>query len=351
MRLGVFLPNWVGDVVMATPTLRAVRKFVGCEGRVVGIARPYVADVLAGTNWLDDFILYEKPTTWLGLSRDGILEKLQAANLDCIVLLTNSLRTAFMAWRSGATRRIGVPCQWRSLLLTECVLLPRAADGGLPATVDGYLLLANALGCQAESPALELATTKEDEAAADAAWHALGLPAEGPVTILNSGGAFGSSKQWPTEHFAELARRLVHELGHSVLVNCGPAERKIAHRIATLAGDPRVVSLAERDQLPVGLTKACIRRSQLLVTTDSGPRYFGVAFNKPVVTLFGPTDPVRTALHYDREACLSLGLECQPCMKRICPLGHHRCMRDLSVEFVFSALKELLSRRSFESVR
>ena len=104
----------------------------------------------------------------------------------------------------------------------------------------------------------------------------------------------------------------------------------------------RVVSLADEEQLPVGLTKACLRRSRLLVTTDSGPRFFGIAFGRPVVTLFGPTDPIRTETHYDAETCLSLSLDCQPCMARTCPLVHHRCMRDLSVDQVYDIVAEKL---------
>ena len=114
------------------------------------------------------------------------------------------------------------------------------------------------------------------------------------MIVLNSGGAFGAAKQWPAEHFAELARKLVEGGQFSMLVNCGPSERDIAREIVSRANDSRVVSLAEEGQLPVGLTKACLRRSRLLVSTDSGPRFFGIAFGLPVVTLFGPTDPIRT---------------------------------------------------------
>ena len=135
-----------------------------------------------------------------------------------------------------------------------------------------------AAGCEPEPPRLELATTADDERAADAVWQRLGLPPGDRVVILNSGGAYGAAKQWPAEYFAELARRIVSGEKYSVLVNCGPAEREIARDIAATANDPRVVTLADFEQLPVGLTKACIRRSRLLVTTDSGPRYFGVAF-------------------------------------------------------------------------
>jgi heptosyltransferase-2 len=79
------------------------------------------------------------------------------------------------------------------------------------------------------------------------------------------------------------------------------------------------------------------------VSTDSGPRFLAIAFGKPVVTLFGPTDPAATATHYEGETSLSLRLDCQPCMKRVCPLAHHRCMRDLTVDYVYAAVERGLN--------
>jgi heptosyltransferase-2 len=228
------------------------------------------------------------------------------------------------------------------LLLTHSFDQPIAFDGRPLATIDGYRQLSEAAGCEPTSPRMELATTDADETAADGVWTRLGLPSGECVVVLNSGGAYGAAKQWPAEHFADLARRIVAGGQHHVLVNCGPAERDIANSIAAMANSPRVVTLAEEEQLPVGLTKACLRRARLLVTTDSGPRFFGIAFGRPVVTLFGPTDPIRTEAHYGNEACLSLALECQPCMARTCPLGHHRCMRELSVDTVYAAVSQKL---------
>ncbi|HEX4412257.1 MAG TPA: lipopolysaccharide heptosyltransferase II [Lacipirellulaceae bacterium] len=349
MRLGVFLPNWVGDVVMATPALRALRQLAGADGQLVGIMRPYVSEVLAGTTWLDESIVYDKSRK-LSPANRNVYAELRSARLDTVVLLTNSLRTAWMAWRSGARERIGYRNDARSLLLTKRIRQPLTPDGRPLPTAESYLHLASVAGCAAEPARLELATTAEDERAADAVWAQLNLPAGDRVVVLNSGGAFGAAKLWPAEYFAELARRIVAGGRFSVLVNCGPSERELARFIAAEAKDPRVVSLAGIEDLPVGLTKACIRRSRLLVTTDSGPRYFGVAFEKPVVTLFGPTDPLRTQLPYDRERSLSLSLDCQPCMKRVCPLGHHRCMRDLSVDMVYAATNRLLEFSPAEQV-
>lgn len=346
MRIGIFLPNWVGDVVMATPAIRALRKLAGVDGELIGIMRSYVSEVLAGTSWLDRQILYDKGKQRFGMPNRAFFRELRDARLDKVVLLTNSMRTAIMAWRSGARDRIGYRGQGRAILLTNRVRPGQSLDGGPAPALDAYLQLAEAAGCGLVSPQLELATTNDDERAADAAWQRLGLPTGERVVVLNSGGAYGAAKQWPAEYFSELAKRIVSGEKYSVLVNCGPAEREIAREIASRANHSRVVSLADTAHLPVGLAKACIRRSRLLVTTDSGPRYFGVAFDRPVVTLFGPTDPARTRLPYEREICLSVALDCQPCMARTCPLVHHRCMRDLSVDIVHSAAMQLLQNNA-----
>jgi heptosyltransferase-2 len=357
MRLGVFLPNWVGDVVMATPAVRALRKVVGEDGTLVGVMRPYVVDVLAGTDWLDEAVLYSKRAPHGVLagrlsdqagagqaSPPTVYEQLRAAKLDSIVLLTNSLRTGWMAWRSGARERIGMVGNLRTSLLTTKVYPPRKGRRAAPLpTIDGYLQVAYAAGAAPEPPTLELATTSDDEAAADAAWQRLNLRRQERVAVINTGGAFGAAKDWPPTHFGKLAKRLAVEHEMHVVFNCGPAERLAVRAIAETVGHPRVHSLAEEPQLPLGLTKAVIRRAALLVTTDSGPRYFGVAFGVPTVTLFGPTNPRLVPTYSRDETVVSLGIECQPCMERSCPLGHHRCMRDLTVDRVYAAVEAALA--------
>ena len=350
MRLGVFLPNWIGDVVMATPALRSLRRLAGDDGALVGVMRPYVSEVLAGQVAIDQVVLSGKNRRDAKTGSRAVVAQLREAQLDGIVLLTNSLRTAWLAWRSGAPERIGFVRDWRGPLLTTRLYEPRRGRRLAPLpTIDSYLNVAYAAGGPWESPRLELATTPADEAAADAVWNELNLPGGERVVVFNTGGAFGSAKSWPAAHFAQLARRVVADHDLHVLVNCGPAERDVAREIVELSADPRVASLADFD-VPLGLSKAVIKRSRLLVTTDSGPRFFGIAFGKPVVTLFGPTGPALTATHTPLEQCLTLQLDCQPCMARTCPLGHHRCMQDLSVDRVAAAVRQALDAPVSHSV-
>jgi heptosyltransferase-2 len=162
------------------------------------------------------------------------------------------------------------------------------------------------------------------------------------VVGLNPGAAFGAAKHWPADSFAQLARQLAQRLGCGVLTLCGPGERDMARRIAEDSRSPHVFSLADT-ALSLGLTKAVVRRLDLLVTTDSGPRHFAAAFGRPVVSLFGPTHIEWTETYFEKAVHLQKKVPCGPCQQRTCPLDH-RCMRDLSPAEVFAAADHVLAR-------
>lgn len=342
MKIAIFLPNWLGDLTMATPTLRALRRHFGPQARLVGILRPYLADVLAGTGWLDEQWFFDPRAKDRNLRSWAVARRMRQERFDMAVLLPNSFRTAMIAWLGGAKQRIGYVRYGRGPLLTG-KLYPRRIGGRLIPIpmVDAYLEFARVLGCEAESPQLELATIEGDERSADAVFQRLGLSRDARVMALNSSGAYGGAKLWPVEYFAVLAGRIVDELDHDVLVMCGPKERDTARQIVRLADSPRVLSMADQP-MDLGTSKACIRRCRLMVSTDSGPRHVAAAFGLPVVTLFGPMLPVWSENPTQRAANLMLDLDCIGCHKRVCPLGHHRCMRDLTVEVVFAAVEGLM---------
>jgi heptosyltransferase-2 len=343
MKIAVFCPNWVGDTVMATPTFRSIRRgFPGAT--IVGVIKSRVAPTLEGTSWFDDLIRLDPASNDPAQRTVPVVRRLRHGRFDIAILLPNSIRSAWIAWLAQIPRRVGYVRYARGLLLTDRLYDPRDASGRrLPTPiVASYLQLARHIGCPVDSVRLELTTTNDDEVAADRAWSALGLAREERVVCFNTGGAFGRAKSWPNTHFAELARRLATGASVSILVLCGPDERSSAREIAQRADHPRVVSLAEQP-LGIGLTKACIRRSALLITTDSGPRHFAAAFNTPVITLFGPTHISWTRTYHPRAWHLLHPVPCGPCQRPVCPEGHHRCMQDLSPDSVFQVALRTLS--------
>lgn len=339
MKIGVFLPNWIGDAVMATPALRALREqYAGAV--VVGIHRPIISTVFAGTDLLNRTIIHDPAGDAAEHRGLGFVRTLRNEAFDIVLLLTNSFRTAWMAWLGGATRRVGFTGEGRGWMLTDPV--PESASTDVVSALDRYLTLVGALGCPTDHRPTELAVTRDEEREWQS--YAVTLDAELaalPTVVLNGGGAFGAAKHWPTEYFADLARRIVDRYDRKVLVLCGPAERETAREIVRQADRSRVISLAECE-LSLGLSKAAVRQAELMVTTDSGPRHFAQPFGVPVITLFGPTH-IGLSETYDPQAVhLQIPIECGPCQQRICPLGHHACMRDLTVDRVFRAVREQL---------
>lgn len=348
--IALFLPNWIGDVVMATPAVRAVREHFP-NARLLAVCKPYVADTLAGSPWFDDTILFDRNgprcRRFLAVAR-----RLQAERTDTAVLFPNSFRAALLARFGGCRQVVGFARYFRDALLSRRLYPVRNTDGRpkpIPA-IDDYNRIVQLLGVPQPGHRMELFTTQADEHAADAAWSQLGLRRYGTVIGLNPGGAFGAAKHWPTTHFASLARTLAGRGGCGVLVLCGPTERETAKTIAAQGDHPAVVTLADTP-LSLGLTKAAVRRLGLLVTTDSGPRHFAAAFGVPVVTLFGPTHIGWTETYFPKAIHLQKSMPCGPCQQRTCPLGHHRCMVDLMPTEVLAATDRLLRQFTDEPHR
>jgi heptosyltransferase II len=343
MKIAVFLPNWLGDLAMATPTLRALRRHYGREAKIVGILRPYLFETLGGTDWLDELWPFDPRSKDRSIHGWSLARRMRKEPFDLAVLLTNSLRTAIIAWCGGAARRVGYARYGRAPLLTEKLEPCRARGRIVPEpVVESYLAIARALGCGEESPRLELHTTDADERSADTVFRRLRLRTDGRIVLLNSSGAYGGAKLWPIEYFGALARRIVHNTGHDVLVMCGPKERDVARRIVELAGSDRAFSMADQP-LGLGTAKACVRRGRMMVSTDSGPRHVASALGVPVIGLYGPMLPIWSENPTQQAVNLALDLPCIGCHKRTCPLGHHRCMRDLTVDRVFDETAKMLS--------
>lgn len=338
MRIAVFLPNWVGDAVMATPAVRALRDTYP-HARLIGVLRPYIAGVMDGLGWLDA-VVYLDPRGPTDQRWRAAAAALRREHVDMAVLFPNSFHSAWTAWLGRCRERIGYPRYGRSALLTDVVPAPLGWKMPSPA-IDAFNRLAQRAGARDQGHKMELATTAEDEKAADALWHADGLLGH-EVVCLNPGAAFGSAKYWPVESFGALARLLVDGRACRVLVLCGPGEEEMARRIVRGSARNGVGTLAGR-RLSLGLTKACVRRADLLVTTDSGPRHFAAAFDRPVVTLFGPTHIAWTETYHSKAVHLQKKVDCGPCQRRVCPLDH-RCMTTLTPAEVFSAADQLLRR-------
>lgn len=341
MNVAVFLPNWIGDVVMTTPALGSLRREFP-HAQITGVLKPHLADVLAGSGLLDRVVPFDRRSSQRCNRTRHAAGTLRGRHIDLAILFANTFASALVSWLSGANRRLGYQRYGRRPLLTHAVAPPRSGRTLMPVSaVDYYLRLVREAGCTA-APPISLGVTPQDTVLADRAWKRFGWSATDPVITFNTGGSYGPTKHWPVGNFTALAQRIVAQTNYSLLVVCGPKERSTARQLEQACNDRRVRSLAD-EPVGIGLTKACIARSRLLVTTDSGPRHFAAAFDVPDVTLFGATDPAWSDNGSHQSRQLRVDLPCSPCGKRTCPLGHTRCLTDLTVDRVFEAVRIQLS--------
>jgi heptosyltransferase-2 len=346
MHLAVIMPRWVGDAVMATPALRALRGHYGTTARITGVMRPVIGDLLAGTAWLDDAILYDRHRRDPEMSFAAAAKSLRAARPDMAVIFPNSLSSAALAWRGRARRRVGTAGHWRRWLLTDAVPPPRDDRGRI--TIEpppqAFMNVVHAAGAPCGSLAVELVATPEELTAGDAVLAGLFPGRHGPHVILNDNSSNGTARAWGGEKLATLARWLAERLPDPrVLVHCGPADREQAREVVARAAHPAVAGLHDVPDLPIGLSKAVFARAALAVSSDSGPRHIAAAFGVPTVALVGPIDP--RLGRSDPEHCVEIrrDIACSPCGKKECPLVHHDCLRLVTVEEVGQAAVNLLA--------
>jgi heptosyltransferase-2 len=272
----------------------------------------------------------------LGLgARFALGRRLRAERFDWAIVLPRAFKAALVPFWAGARRRTGYLGELRYGLLND---RRRDPGHGVARTVDRFVALAAEPGepvPPAQAPRLAVPPGR-----AAAALAALGLarPA-GRLLALCPGAEFGPSKRWPVEHFAALARAY-GERGWQVWLFGGPGDAPAAARIAADAG-PGCVDLAGRTALDQAV--ALLALADAVVSNDSGLMHVAAALARPQVALFGSSSPKVTPPLSDRASALWLGLGCSPCFKRDCPLGHHKCLRELAPERAVRALDTLVT--------
>jgi heptosyltransferase-2 len=340
-RILVRCPNWVGDLVMATPALRALRaRFPGAE--ITLLLKPALAEIVAGAPWHDRVVPLR---TYGSDAAPGALLRAASAlrreRYDLAILLPNAFSAAWLAKLARIPRILGYARNARSWLLSDRVPPPRERGRIVPVPMTRYYLdLVARLGCDTSRIDPELYVTPGEEAEAGAVLGRLGLDGARPLTLIMPGASFGSSKMWPPERFARAADALLARHGGAAAIFPGPGEVETAGQVAKamrgrVAGAP-VVGL--------GPLKAAVRRADLVLTNDAGARHLAAAFRVPHVVVMGPTDPRYTDLNLDHAVVVRRDVPCGPCHLKVCPLDH-RCMTLIAAEDVVEAAERALVTR------
>lgn len=321
---------------MATGPLAALRgAFPGA--RITMLIKPGRDGILQGSPDIDEIVIDRSQHSPLGLWR--LARHLRVRRFDLALLLPNSLRVALLAFLAGIPRRVGYRRGARAMLLTDIVEYEREGRRRKPVPMPlFYRALCAKVGVDVHDTRPRLPVTEECERRAREHRARLGIR-EGEALIgLNPGASFGASKLWPPEHFARTADALHRRYGLRSLIFVGPGEEAIGDAIEQRMETP-VVNTARRI-LPLDVLKPFVRDLKLLVSTDTGPRQYAVAFGTPVVVVMGPTDPRYSGIHLERTEVIRHDVPCGPCHLKVCPIDH-RCMVGIAPEEVLAKVEEL----------
>lgn len=322
----VRMPNWIGDLIMATPLLTDLRKAFP-RASITAMCKAPLCKLLEEDEAIDELFCFTKPSNDFARRQErDIIAKLQAGKYDAGILTTNSFSSAWWFWQGRVGRRIGYSAHFRRLLLNDPLPFPKDKEH----LVHSFKRLLQPLGIPFSETMPRLFVTDKEVEKSKQLLYQRGYVLGKRLIGINPGAAYGSAKCWPPERFRALAMRLLLE-SDAYIVFFGDAAtaglvkeivQGLPEKVIDLAG---VTSLRE--------LSCIIKDCTVLVTNDSGPMHIGAAFGTPLVALFGSTDPAVTGPYGRSGSVLCKQVECSPCFKRVCPIDF-RCMKQIEVDEV-----------------
>lgn len=322
----VVAPSWVGDAVLSQPVLALLRaQLPGCEIDV--LAPRWVAPLYRRMAEVREVIPSPFGHGELRLAARWRLGRaLRQRRYDRAVVLPNSFKSALVPWFARIGRRTGFRGEGRYFLLNDMRTLDRK---GTTRLVDRYAALVGHAATATPEPRLQSHSDSRD-----ALLRELGLTREQPVAVMCPGAEFGPAKRWPAEHFAALAQRLVAD-GYAVWLVGSPNDAAVGDDIAARVG--QVLNLCGQTSLDGAID--LLSCASLVVANDSGLMHVAAALHLPLVALFGSSSPDYTPPLSAQAQVARIAIECSPCFKRECPLGHFRCMKELDPERVYRMVR------------
>ncbi|RJQ19009.1 MAG: lipopolysaccharide heptosyltransferase II [Nitrospiraceae bacterium] len=342
--------NWIGDAVLATPAIRAIRRAYP-DARLSLLVKPWVSDIFKGNPDVDEIILYDERFKGIA-GKLKLARELRKKRFDAAILLQNAFDAALIAWLAGIPERIGYDRDLRGFFLTKAI--PVTKEILSQHQVYYYLDLLKSTGIEAKEAHPYIFLTEDERQ-----WAKNIVRANGPSPLpqspypnprllvgINPGATYGSAKRWMPERFAEVIRRTIDELNGNVIIFGSAAERGIADEIIGKLGtfDPEhgtnILNMAGKTTLRE--LAALIAECDAFITNDSGPMHMASALFVPVVAIFGSTNKTATGPFGEGHKIITKDLPCSPCMERECPEKHLDCMSAITSDEVFDALRETL---------
>jgi lipopolysaccharide heptosyltransferase II len=343
----------IGDVVFTTPAIRALRRQFPAA-RISYVVEPAAVPVVRNNPNIDELIVAPRPRGVRAIVADLALgRRLRRRRYDLAIDFHGGPRASLLTWLSGARVRIGYTIPWRSWMYTERVARDRTLRPRH--SVENQWDLLAALQMPAPRPdtdPVEMVVSRSSAAEVERRLVEHGVPRDASLIVIHvsAGNPF---RRWPLESFCRVAATLVRDgPERRVVFTAGPSERDALGRVVALARQqlgPQASRIVECGDFSLDELRALVDRAALYIGGDSGPMHIAAASRVPMVSLYGPTLPERSAPwrspEYPAEAVQATGLACRPCDQRVCVHGDYRCLGGIAPEHVTAAAERLLRAR------
>ncbi|MDD4928192.1 MAG: lipopolysaccharide heptosyltransferase II [Gallionella sp.] len=328
-------PSWVGDCMLMQPMLMRIKqRYPDC---LIDILAPaWTAGLLDALPEVHQVIVNPFPHGELNImGRYQLGVQLRAAQYDQAIVLPNSLKSALVPFFARIPLRTGFVGEMRYGLLNDARKLDKTI---LPLMVERFAQLAEARGASIPRP-LSNPRLTVPAGKLEASLQKLGLTLNQPVAIFCPGAEYGPAKRWPVAYFAQTAQRL-HDTGYQVWLMGSAKDREVAEKIVAL-GNPATRNLCGSTDLTDAI--ALLSCADLVISNDSGLMHLAAALDRPMLALFGSSSPQFTPPLSAHATVVKLDIECSPCFKRVCPLGHFNCMNQLTPDRVWEKIEQLIA--------
>jgi heptosyltransferase-2 len=336
-RIVVKEVNWLGDLVMSLPALRAVRDTFPAAHLAVLVKRE-LAGFFDGNGWVDEILPYSsRPGLGLIADRIAMAREIRSRRFDLAILFPNSFDSAFWMTLGGVPVRAGYTKDGRGPMLTHKASAPPDALNGHQ--VHYWLaMLRTTLGISGDPNNFELKASPNHIERMRTWLDAHRRRKDSSIIAIAPAAAFGPAKEWPAMHFV----RLIDDLEEKYNIECvlvgARGERPRCDQIAAASKSGAMVAAGETG---VGELIALLALADGFIGNDSGAMHVASALGRPTVGIFGSTNPERTGPMGAKTTVLWRHLDCSPCLERTCRFGHYNCLKEIAPRDAIDALASL----------
>ena len=337
----VRMPNWIGDLVMATPILYDLKKAFP-SSQVTAMCKASLAPLIEKDPSVNELFRFSPSENFLRrIQEKNLVSQLRKGRYDLGILATNSFSSAWRLFQGKVQTIVGFKGDGRGWMLKKALPFPEKRQAQHLVLTYKRLLLPLGIPISSTAPRLYL---NEDEI--DAAWMFLkrfSVDRSHKIIGINPGAAFGQAKCWLPDRFREVIKRLSAKCpSHRILVFGDLGHKKLIQTICSGLSS-QVINLSGQTDLRELM--ALIALCSVFLTNDSGPMHIADSLNVPLVALFGSTDPIVTGPYSRNIGVIQEKVACAPCFKRICPIDF-LCMKKISVEQVCKSLFQILDMQT-----